>query len=181
MTVPDTTRFARCRHCKVWYPRTAQYFEKSKRYASGVKTRCKKCKVLRNKNYGEKYGRQWREKNPDYHKEYSAKHKEYFKQKEATWRRNNRARVAANLARYRARKAAAGGSCSPDEITAMYESQEGLCAYCECDLNGIYEVDHMLPISRGGANDWPNLAITCSWCNRSKHNKTTEEFFITLQ
>jgi 5-methylcytosine-specific restriction endonuclease McrA len=32
-------------------------------------------------------------------------------------------------------------------------------------------------LSRGGRNDWTNLAITCAVCNRSKGASTVEEFF----
>lgn len=62
----------------------------------------------------------------------------------------------------------------------MLESQEHLCAYCERPLMGSFHVDHMIAISRGGRNDWSNLAITCDACNRSKHTKTPLQFLKTL-
>ncbi len=58
----------------------------------------------------------------------------------------------------------------------MYEDQGGLCAYCECELHGTYDVEHMTPLCRGGKNDWTNLAIACSPCNRAKGSRTAEEF-----
>ena len=59
----------------------------------------------------------------------------------------------------------------------MARDQRGVCDYCESVLNGNYHVDHMIPLSRGGRNDWSNLAVTCGDCNRFKGAMTTEEFF----
>ena len=58
----------------------------------------------------------------------------------------------------------------------MHSDQDGLCDYCERQLNGSYDVDHIVPLSRGGRNDWTNLAVVCEWCNNSKNAKTAEEF-----
>lgn len=59
----------------------------------------------------------------------------------------------------------------------MYEDQCGVCAYCERELGGAYVVEHMIPLSRGGRDDWTNLAISCASCNSRKKTKTVEEFF----
>jgi HNH endonuclease len=56
----------------------------------------------------------------------------------------------------------------------MYESQQGLCAYCDCELNGDYHVEHMTPLSRGGMHDWSNIALACPTCNLRKNAKTVE-------
>ena len=58
----------------------------------------------------------------------------------------------------------------------MLEAQGHSCYYCDVPLFGVYHVDHMTPISRGGSN-WPeNLCIACPTCNISKGAKTAEEF-----
>lgn len=36
-------------------------------------------------------------------------------------------------------------------------------------------VDHMLPVSRGGSNDFTNLVIACFACNHRKRDRTPEE------
>jgi 5-methylcytosine-specific restriction endonuclease McrA len=59
----------------------------------------------------------------------------------------------------------------------MLRDQGAVCAYCTMSLNGGYHVDHMIPLSRGGRNDWTNLAISCRACNLSKGSITVEEFF----
>lgn len=43
----------------------------------------------------------------------------------------------------------------------------GACAYCG-DAEGPFEVDHVVPLARGGPNVESNLACACVPCNRSK-------------
>jgi hypothetical protein len=47
------------------------------------------------------------------------------------------------------------------------------CVYCESrkDLT----LDHVIPKSRGGGNNWDNLVTSCSKCNIKKANRTPEE------
>jgi 5-methylcytosine-specific restriction endonuclease McrA len=76
----------------------------------------------------------------------------------------------------RVAKWGAQGSYTSAEIAQMYEDQGGLCAYCETPLFGAFHADHMVPLSRGGRNDWTNLAVACAECNLRKSTKTAEEF-----
>lgn len=96
------------------------------------------------------------------------------------WRLDNpeRRRLQARLeaSKRRAVIRSAEGSYTADDIEQMYLDQNGLCAYCECELSGEYEIDHVIPLSRGGHNDVTNIAVACPPCNRSKFTKTAEEF-----
>lgn len=49
------------------------------------------------------------------------------------------------------------------------------CQYCG-RTNTRLECDHIIPISRGGNNDFENLITACFNCNRSKRNKTISEW-----
>lgn len=59
--------------------------------------------------------------------------------------------------------------------STVFERDDYTCRYC--GRRGIkLECDHVVPVSRGGSNDLSNLATACFECNRSKHNKTVEEW-----
>ena len=35
----------------------------------------------------------------------------------------------------------------------ILEAHDGICGYCEKPIEGAYEIDHVLPLARGGADD----------------------------
>lgn len=49
------------------------------------------------------------------------------------------------------------------------------CKYCG-QVGGLLEVDHVVPISKGGTNEIENLTTSCRRCNRQKKDKTLTEF-----
>lgn len=53
------------------------------------------------------------------------------------------------------------------------------CEYCRTIISGVYHLEHIHPVSKGGLNVLSNLAISCKECNcgvGGKHSKTLEEF-----
>lgn len=50
------------------------------------------------------------------------------------------------------------------------------CPYCSSWHKGVPEIDHLLPISRGGTHTMDNLTLACRACNAGKSDKTPEEF-----
>ena len=57
----------------------------------------------------------------------------------------------------------------------LNQEEQKVCQYCG-DKDGPFEIDHIKPLSRGGTHRISNLAIACRICNRSKGNKTLEEW-----
>jgi hypothetical protein len=51
------------------------------------------------------------------------------------------------------------------------------CSYCGCDDRRTLSVDHVIPRSRGGADDMSNLAAACTPCNLKKSSRGPERFF----
>lgn len=43
---------------------------------------------------------------------------------------------------------------------------ENICKYC--GSNEDLEIDHIIPLAKGGTNDLDNLQILCRHCNRKK-------------
>lgn len=64
----------------------------------------------------------------------------------------------------------------PANVRREVFSRDGSsCAYCETK-SGPFDIDHVLPWSRGGTNDLLNLVVACASCNRSKSDRTPEEW-----
>ena len=57
----------------------------------------------------------------------------------------------------------------------LYGQQEGKCAGCRTDFPfKVFEVDHVIPQSRGGTDHFENLQLLCSHCNRLKGDRPQE-------
>jgi 5-methylcytosine-specific restriction endonuclease McrA len=52
------------------------------------------------------------------------------------------------------------------------------CAFCG---GAASTVDHVLPRSRGGGNDWGNTVAACARCNQRKGNRTPAEARMPLR
>lgn len=50
-------------------------------------------------------------------------------------------------------------------IRQLVELSENMCAYCLCQLNGDFHVEHVLPLAFGGTNNLSNLVLSCKRCN----------------
>lgn len=50
-----------------------------------------------------------------------------------------------------------------------------VCAYCSTD-KGPFDIDHIMPVCKGGTDDPENLTCACASCNRSKGGRTLEEW-----
>lgn len=54
----------------------------------------------------------------------------------------------------------------------VFKRDKFMCQYCGgAAPNVILEVDHIVPVSKGGGNDIMNLVTACRDCNRGKTNK----------
>jgi len=93
-----------------------------------------------------------------------------------SWYANNRERTLRRVAAYKAREADAGPRPSSDELGDLRRRQGDRCAYCGAELGGAGELDHRVPLARGGSNGVANRSWACRTCNRDKHDKTAEEF-----
>ena len=52
----------------------------------------------------------------------------------------------------------------------------GRCEYCHYPQemsNGVLDIEHIVPVSVGGATDMDNLALACRHCNNHKAAKVT--------
>lgn len=65
-----------------------------------------------------------------------------------------------------------------DLRTMVFERDDYTCRYCG-ERGKRLECDHVFPVARGGDSTPDNLAAACIQCNRSKRDKTVEEWFAS--
>lgn len=110
---------------------------------------------------------------------WKSENKEHLKAYMAQYLINNKEQRYANNRNYRAKKRNAEGRHDNTDIQVILLQQNYFCNGCGCHLDE-YDVDHIIPLSRGGSN-WPsNLQCLCPTCNGSKNDKTMIEWLEWL-
>jgi hypothetical protein len=66
------------------------------------------------------------------------------------------------------------------DIEKLMELQHGMCAACGAQLSEGYEVEHSIPLTRGGDNSPDNILLMCSKHNNNKKNKKPSEYIDYL-
>jgi 5-methylcytosine-specific restriction endonuclease McrA len=126
--------------------------------------------------------RKWRTRHPSDHSEdsraYYARHRERLAGYFAEYQRTHPDLRRQLAARRRARKLEATGSFTVAEWLALVEVWDGRCAYC--GERAQLEIDHRVPLARGGTNSIDNILPACGPCNRRKHAMSEREFRARL-
>ena len=77
-------------------------------------------------------------------------------------------------------KAGVAGSFDAGDVMIRMTKQKSACHYCGCKLELFgpqkFQVDHFVPLSRGGSNFMNNLVLACPDCNRAKADKMPWEY-----
>lgn len=131
---------------------------------------------------------EWREKNREHRREwyvgYKAKNAEALKAYRDEWYEANRQEILERRRIARTndpisdrlgklhRRSAGVETCSP-VTRAELDLIPDFCQICEVDAE---ELDHIVPVSRGGCSALHNLQWLCAWCNRSKKAKLMHEY-----
>lgn len=66
-------------------------------------------------------------------------------------------------------------SLSTSDRAAVFARYGYCCAYCGT-VEGVFHIDHIIPVARGGTNSLDNLTVACSGCNLSKGDRLLEEW-----
>lgn len=70
-------------------------------------------------------------------------------------------------------------SVSPALRREIFERDGRVCSYCASGA-GPFDIDHVIPVCRGGASSAENLCVACATCNRSKGGRLLQEWFDLL-
>ncbi len=64
----------------------------------------------------------------------------------------------------------------------LYKKQKGLCAGCGKKFDIVnFEIDHIIPKSKGGESYYENLQLVCRNCNSVKSDKTIEDLVVQIR
>lgn len=137
----------------------------------------KKWKEL-NKNHLSEYRRIYYKNNHsteiNYTREYRKNNPEIVRNLLLAWksRNPNNCRIYAQNRRTLTSK----GQLSENITEKLMKLQKGKCACCGKPLNERYDLDHIIPLSKGGLHIDSNIQLLSRTCNRQKHNKDPIEF-----
>lgn len=135
---------------------------------------------IANKSMLEARAKQWHAANKDAvvacARKYRAAHLDKVRQWHRAWHEAHPLKKREYRQSRRARIEGNGGAHTAEDIEALYEIQNKRCAGCSKLLRGNYDIDHVMPVSRGGSNSADNLQLLCGHCNRSKHDALPEQW-----
>lgn len=198
-SIPPIPSHRQCRWCQETKPLDDFCFDRKGRYQKAWQ--CRACKIAYQRAYNNENRDKIREydaqrtpeqrarknaKLRDKHRfdgenkrikamEYARKNADRYRENSRIWRKNNADRARALHNTYRTRKAGNGGYFTAKDIANMRYIQQGHCCYCG-RLGQKLTLDHILPVTQGGPSDPWNLALACSKCNSSKHDRTPEQW-----
>ena len=78
-------------------------------------------------------------------------------------------------------------TCDAQKPLSEFYKGVYMCPYCGLVTDQIpstsdgrtkWEIEHVVPRSRGGSNNLENIRVVCWVCNRSKGAKTLEEWLV---
>jgi 5-methylcytosine-specific restriction endonuclease McrA len=147
-------------------------------------------KIWRKKNpeKAKEIAKNWRNKNPNYAKKYYNDNKQYFKEYSQNRKQLPTVKLRRRLQKHKRKILCNGMDCKSkfskkflSKIFTKLRKQEYKCIYCGIDIGNDYTIDHIIPISKGGAHEVSNMELLCSHCNSSKGSKTKEKFLEYLE
>src|SRR5690625_4247275 len=101
--------------------------------------------------------------------------RERMRKYNATFR--GRSAQALNDSRKTARKYGVYDDLTLDDIMYVFSISGGECVYCG-KVSEDYQLEHIVPMSRGGTNTLSNITTSCPACNIAKHNNSLFMWYI---
>lgn len=149
-----------------WYKEYMKKYQKEN--AEKIKSRKKK-QYQNNVEYYKEISKQRYKDKPEYFKQYGRKYRQSERGREADFRRNLKRRSNINNVEF-----------TSLERKEILERDNWTCQCCgikvhdrksgNWNTNDKAEIDHIIPISKGGNSELNNLQVLCRTCNRSKFN-----------
>lgn len=104
--------------------------------------------------------------------------REYHRLAVQAWRERNPglARERSRLDRAKRRARVAGARVEKHiRVKWLHNWESKLCGICDLLIEDDYHIDHIIPLTKGGAHTTTNLQLAHPFCNRSKSNKLASD------
>lgn len=185
----------KCTKCK--YDKNLSEFYSNKSKKDGKATECKDCRKEQDKKYREENKetrknyqiKYWKENSAELYeakKEYISNNKEAHLKRQHTWYEKNKDSIKIRISQYKKdhpeqyqmynnrrlalKKTTIVELFTIQDIVSMYGNK---CFYCNDKFD---EIDHYIPLSKGGSHTLDNIRPSCKPCNLTKSNKLPDEF-----
>ena len=174
-----------CTGCKIFLPLSSFYV--NNKLKSGLSSCCKSCQDKRTAEWRLKNVEKIRLQSRIRNRRFLENHLESERERKRLYRLNNPEKVAAKNKKWFADNPDKVSEYNHQRRAKIYHNGKFLirdsyikklymspCVVCSSFKN--IELDHVVPVSRGGRHSEGNLQPLCRSCNRSKSNKTMMEW-----
>lgn len=161
-----------------------QFSKNGKNYTRSYCKNCSKIKYnewhIKNKEKKEQYRKEYEEKNKEKilerYREYHLKNKEKRNKQTREYFKTEKGIAIMKNSNHKRRIIKKQGTATTEEIKHLINNIKN-CYWCNSKIiDNKYNLDHYVPLSRGGKHTIDNLVISCEKCNKQKHAKDPYQF-----
>ena len=158
----------KCCTCKC--SKESNCFHRNKSTKDGLHPMCKECRREYRKRYPPA------EYSKKYHKDYNKTYRLSKRGKERynAYRKSEKGILAIRMGshRRRIREVCPEGvrKLTGEDWALILKYYENECAYC-CKKTHRLEIEHVIPLSKGGFDSFDNITVSCKSCNSSKRDR----------
>ena len=174
-----------CSSCNKSLP--LEMFNKDKSKKDGLSSSCSDCNKERSKKWREENRerfllsmRNWYQENKEHacaaNRKWASENVDLMRKYGREWASRNKEYTLMQVHKRRAKKREVGGKLSVGLKEKLYKLQKGKCACCGANLDGVFHMDHIVPLALGGANIDSNIQLLRPACNSSKNAKHPIEY-----
>ena len=123
--------------------------------------------------YDKKYNKAHKKEKSEYNKKYTEEHREKKAEYDKEYNQTDKGRTAYRKSRQKRRAQKTENEHEDYDFEAICAKYGDICVGCGCADQPL-TVDHVIPISKGGADAAHNIQPLCQSCNSHKGTKTID-------
>lgn len=159
-----------------------KYAEDNREAIRQQKRAYREANAIREAERNRRYREENKEALSEKRRRYRESNKDAIAEANRRWcKENPEARRRGQYKYYARKKNAEHEPYTDADLNQLWHDQGGRCAYCKTPLFSDYHRDHVIPLSRGGADKLENIALACPPCNIRKGARPADEFRAALK